>query len=177
MTCGIRAALASTASDPGPALGCYAPAVAGAGVRHVARVVVLDGRNATLLVRYEDAGASYWVPPGGALEPGEDHASAAARELHEETGLAMSVGPALCERRVRLHIRGVPVDQIERYFVARVPSVAPPVANNSAEDIAGHRWWPLQELRATADTIFPDGLADLVAAVLARPPPDPLNTT
>ncbi len=138
-------------------------------MRHVARIVVLDGRDAILLVRYEDGGASYWVPPGGAVEAGEDHASAAARELREETGLVVPIGPELCERRVRLRIRDAAVDQVERYFLARVPSAAPPVADTSGEDIAEHRWWRLPELRATAETIFPEGVADLVATVLDRP--------
>jgi 8-oxo-dGTP pyrophosphatase MutT (NUDIX family) len=141
-------------------------------VRHVARVVVLDSRGAILLVRYEDAGASYWVPPGGALEPGEDHAAAAARELREETGLATRIGPALCERRVRLRIRDAPVDQVERYFLARVPSAAPPVVDTSGEHILEHRWWPHEELRATAETIYPAGLAGLLAPVLAGARPD-----
>jgi len=142
-------------------------------IRHVARVVVLDTRGAVLLVRYEGEGRSYWVPPGGALAPGESHAAAAARELREETGLAPTLGPVLGERRFRLRIQGTLTDQVERYFAAHVPAAAPPVADSSGEDILEHRWWPLAALGKTAETIYPEGLAALLARALAERPRTP----
>jgi 8-oxo-dGTP diphosphatase len=55
------------------------------GVR-VGAVVERDG--AFLLVRHEKPGRdSYWVLPGGRLEPGETIPECAERELLEETGL------------------------------------------------------------------------------------------
>lgn len=140
--------------------------MSGAPVRHVARVVVLDACDATLLVRYEDARGSCWVPPGGALEPGEDHAAAARRELREETGLAASLGPALWSRRIRIPIGGVLVDQIERYFLVRLRVAAPPVANSTGEDIVGHRWWAFADLCATTEVVYPAGLAERLGPVL-----------
>ena len=50
-----------------------------------ARVVLLDSDRRVLLIQRSDNG--YWSIPAGALELGESIAEAAARELHEETGL------------------------------------------------------------------------------------------
>lgn len=51
------------------------------------------GATEVLLVhrpRYDD-----WTVPKGKLEPGEDHAAAALREVEEETGLRCTLGPEL----------------------------------------------------------------------------------
>lgn len=51
----------------------------------VGAFVERDGQ--VLLVREDDR----WMLPGGMLEPGETHADGAARELREETGLAVTI--------------------------------------------------------------------------------------
>jgi hypothetical protein len=75
-------------------------------------------------------------------------------------------------RRVRLLIGGVLVDQTERYFLVRLPIVAPPVSNTSGEDILEHRWWPFPDLRAMAEVVYPAGLPRLLAPVLAGARPE-----
>ena len=59
----------------------------------VAGVVVKDGR--VLLACHEKGGESYWVLPGGEVEPGETVAEALVRELREEAGLEVEVGDSL----------------------------------------------------------------------------------
>jgi 8-oxo-dGTP pyrophosphatase MutT (NUDIX family) len=140
--------------------------------RYVARVIIIDAADSVLLYKYseERSGApiSYWVPPGGALEPGENHGRAAVREIREETGLAVQIADELWERRVALQIQGQPVSQIERYFLARLGSVCPSVRNSSSEDIEELRWWSLPELAKSDELVYPEGLRDQLAELLAK---------
>jgi ADP-ribose pyrophosphatase YjhB (NUDIX family) len=55
---------------------------------------VLDARSETLLlIRRADNGR--WSVPGGYMDPGESLTEACAREVQEETGLRVRVGPLL----------------------------------------------------------------------------------
>ncbi|MBM6401532.1 NUDIX hydrolase [Phycicoccus sonneratiae] len=66
--------------------------------------------------RYDD-----WSWAKGKLDPGEDWASAAARETHEETGLRVRLGVPLPEARYTLLDRdGKPGDKVVRYWAATV---------------------------------------------------------
>lgn len=56
--------------------------------------VVVDGSGRLLLVkRGRPPGEGLWSLPGGRVEPGESDTEALVRELAEETGLSVSVGP------------------------------------------------------------------------------------
>jgi 8-oxo-dGTP diphosphatase len=58
--------------------------------------VVVDGDRRVLLVkRRHEPLAGQWSLPGGALELGETLEAAAAREIREETGLVVDVGPVV----------------------------------------------------------------------------------
>lgn len=59
-------------------------------------IAELEGRIALVRVR-PTAGGDWLDLPGGALDPGEDEATALVREFGEETGLRISVGAALIE--------------------------------------------------------------------------------
>ena len=81
-------------------------------VQEIVLAAVVDGRGRVLVQPRagDPALAGAWELPGGKVRPGEDHAAALAREVEEETGVAVRVGEpvvALChtypDRRVALH--------------------------------------------------------------------------
>ncbi|HEX4654196.1 MAG TPA: NUDIX domain-containing protein [Mycobacteriales bacterium] len=61
-----------------------------------AGAVVRDATGRLLLIRRgRPPAAGLWSLPGGRIEPGETAAEAAAREVREETGLEVEIGPVV----------------------------------------------------------------------------------
>jgi 8-oxo-dGTP pyrophosphatase MutT (NUDIX family) len=95
--------------------------------RRAARVLVVgaDGRVLVERVRVatDPVQGSWWELPGGGLEPGESTATAAARELAEETGyLDVAVGPPIATRRARYRGPSRVAEQHETFHLARLRS-------------------------------------------------------
>lgn len=59
------------------------------------RVVILDNKNRVLMVCQHHEDKDIWMVPGGGIEDGEDTLRAGIRELLEETGLEIEMGPLL----------------------------------------------------------------------------------
>ena len=57
--------------------------------------VVVDGSRVLLVKRAHEPLKGEWSLPGGAVELGETLEAAVAREVREETGLVVDVGPAV----------------------------------------------------------------------------------
>jgi ADP-ribose pyrophosphatase YjhB (NUDIX family) len=142
-------------------------------VRLAARVILLDPGDRVLLMRYDDAppAGRHWATPGGGLNPGEDYPEAALRELAEETGwtdIPLLGEAARCEQPLATR-DGRPLVQRERLYLARtsVPGrrIEGVAAMHASDGIAAWRWWTLAELDATAETVWPRGLADVIRAI------------
>jgi predicted ATPase len=148
-------------------------------VRRAARVIVLDPLQRVLLFRNEDAVPTnpehpeirnYWFTPGGGAQLDETFEEAALREMREETGITgVPLGPCVWSGQYAAFLYGEPVLADERYFLVRTPN-----ADVDTRDLQPHersnwrefRWWTLEELRATADTIRPEGFAEFLEPLL-----------
>lgn len=137
-------------------------------LREAARAIVLDPDDRVLLLGYDENGG-FWATPGGSLEEGEDYTEAMLREVREELGVdekAVELGPQLAERSKNHLVGGHQVRQVEKYFLLRVSADdVDPTRATQPDNIRENRWWTLTELQVTDETVYPVGLADLVAAV------------
>jgi len=142
-------------------------------VRLAGRVIAIDPAERVLLFFYDNPPpkGKHWATPGGGVEDDEDFYAAARRELFEETGwddVPVSAQEAHVERGIRYYseLYGTVISQDDHYFVGRVADERRPLgdvaAMHAADGIVSYRWWTLEELDATAESVYPAGLADLV---------------
>jgi ADP-ribose pyrophosphatase YjhB (NUDIX family) len=126
----------------------------------VSYVVPLDA-DAVLLVDHRNA--RLWLPPGGHVEPGEDPALTAARELHEELG----VDGAAATPVFLTVTRTVGVDaghtDVSLWYTAAVGRDRPLAADEG--EFAAVRWWTRAEIAAADPVGFDPHLGRFLAKV------------
>jgi ADP-ribose pyrophosphatase YjhB (NUDIX family) len=142
--------------------------------RLAARVVLLDPDHRVLLLRYDDGppNGSHWTTPGGGLNEDEDYRAGARRELAEETGWTdIPLLGEVLRRSLTMEYAGRLVRQRERLYLARTDQHRREIRGveemHATDHIAAWRWWTLDELDATAERVWPVGLADLIRQALA----------
>jgi 8-oxo-dGTP pyrophosphatase MutT (NUDIX family) len=141
--------------------------------REAARVLLLDAADRILLVAHLPGdGRTVWTAPGGGLDPEETHEEAAARELREEVGLDVPLGPWVWTRSATFTFRGVWLQQHERWFLVRVQQLDATSIPLSDLATQGARWWTLEELRSTDEVLAPRALPRRLGALLEHGPPD-----
>ncbi|KMY66701.1 NUDIX hydrolase [Desulfocarbo indianensis] len=106
--------------------------------------VVLAGDRVLLVKRGRPPAQGIWSVPGGAVEAGESLSQALQREIMEETGVAVQVGPLvevvermLADSEGRLEYHYVILD-----YLCRASLVEP----QAGSDAAAARWVAFEEL-------------------------------
>jgi 8-oxo-dGTP pyrophosphatase MutT (NUDIX family) len=119
--------------------------------RRAARVLLLAGRSVLLIKGTDPARpeeGSWWLTPGGGIDADESLESAAVREVFEETGLQLDE---------------------DWFFAVEVPAFAPRAHgwdDLERRSLLDQRWWGVDDLLRTGETIYPSELAELVAAAV-----------
>lgn len=86
--------------------------------RIAARAVILHDDRLLLVNAYADANSTLWCAPGGGVEKGSSIPDNLIREVHEETGLTISVGPPCLINE--FHDPKTSFHQIEVFFRCKI---------------------------------------------------------
>ena len=138
--------------------------------RLTSRVLLFDHENRVLLFLTkapDTSGIARWLTPGGGVDPGENHADAAVRELFEETGLTgIELGEPVWAHDFVVAWNDADHDTGHaEFYTAVVDRFEPSNANwtdDEKVDVLEHRWWSLAELVATDEPYEPAELVSLV---------------
>jgi len=135
--------------------------------RDTARLLVLDPDDRILLFRFTPGTKPpFWATPGGAVDPGEDFAKAARRELFEETGFDLDVGDAIAVQHNRYRaFWGDEIVAEEHYFLVRSTESA--IDTSRHEEIerqvmTEHRWFSRSEIPDWPEPVYPENILQLL---------------
>lgn len=112
-------------------------------IHYAADVIALNEGHILLIQRGWAPFKGLWALPGGHVDAGETSRTAAARELHEETGVR--VDPASLQQAGVWDEPGR--DPRGRYVsIAYLATLPQAVAPTAGDDACAARWWPLHDL-------------------------------
>lgn len=148
--------------------------------RRAARVLALTAQGQVLLMEGHDVAdpEHRWIfTPGGGLQPDEEAAAGAVRELAEETGLRVEPGDLegpIAQRDAVFRFARVVCRQHESLFLLRLPAATDLDAAGwtalEREAVDSMRWWGAADLERAGQEgreIYPVALPGLVAELAA----------
>lgn len=139
--------------------------------RRAARVIVADAAGRVLMFHGHDPANPadrYWLTAGGGIEPGENAADAAVRELAEETGLVLTateLGAPVWRDVTEFGFDGRRYRQEQTWFLVRVPAWDVVSGGFNAVELRsmdGHRWFTRDDFAASVDPYYPPDLPELL---------------
>lgn len=142
--------------------------------RRAVRVIMVGPDDTVLLFEDSDPGipgVTWWVTPGGGMDPGETERQTAVRELAEETGYRVAEDDLVGPLATRFAVHGYSdqiLEQQESFYLVRVPAFEIDTSDHTDEEqitLQSHRWWTRAEiaagLRDGAAWIWPAQLIEL----------------
>ncbi len=146
--------------------------------RLAVRAILLSMQNEVLLMqlRAPEISEGFWITPGGGLQKNESEESALRRELSEELGLSnFELGPILARRDHTFNWLGRRIHQREQIYLVQTERFVPRMTDDvEARVTAGFRWWTLDELRETRESVTPGTLLEIIEEYLREGAPDQL---
>jgi 8-oxo-dGTP diphosphatase len=146
-------------------------------VRDAARLLIRTPAHSVLLLRLAPSFRDpFWVTPGGGLDEDETFEAAARRELREEVGLEAPIGPCIWRRTITFRWEEWLVHQTERTFLIDVEAPFEAVtAHPDEEPITGSAWFGTDDIRRSAEIVYPLDLADHVDDLRGGIPAAPVD--
>ncbi|MGH3361820.1 MAG: NUDIX hydrolase [Nocardioides sp.] len=135
--------------------------------RLAAYALIFDERDRVLLALWNEAEQAQWTMPGGGVEFDENPAEGAVREVREETGYDVELGPVLgvdihvVPAEGRINPPGRPMKSVRVVYSARI--VGGSLRNEVDGTTDEARWIPLNEVEAL------DRVSLVDAALAMRP--------